>query len=756
MSRPCRNPEIRDMLYAYELGMLDDGERTKVETHLMDCEECFESARAFREAAALLRESEAVRSQSMSEAPAKPSRKSSSLWRLWIPAAAVLVFLLLKPWQLEFHHDLPTVAAEARLAVLPFENLTTADEYEGYGDMISELLVTDLSESSFLQVVSTQRIRDVRRLLDREASSERSEQESATEIARRAEASWMLVGRLRSSDEGLLITAELVDVSAGVVKAAREVSVSSGSGLFGAVDQLSADIKVDLGLPDKALREDDRPVAEVTTNSPEAYKAFLEGLQFRSRVYNSDAIRCFERAIEYDSTFAMAYYHLSELKDASYIEKAAEYASGATQRERYYIRAGLARVNRDYDDYVRELTELVGRYPDEKDAYLRLGRHYTSWMEYDSAAYYLNRAVAVDSLYKEAYNALVYAYDGAGEYDKAVEAISKYIRLAPDEANPYDTRGDLYAYHGRLKEAIESYRSALERKPDFSASAFKLAAMYCFDRDYARCDSVLTAVGLMGSDEVAYSALVLRIYLLLNRGLIDQALAHVDATQEWVDGKVAASKIAPKSSHLVVEASIYSHLGNHDRAISTISRAIDVFQSGRTEGTNPYRYLLARYLAEVGQKDSARTIERQYRNEYVETGIGACYRLWIASDLAMIEGNFETAVDSLTVLSEMTSMPSDFHYRFELARAELSAGRLADAVELFEGLKETYSLSRFTAPFDNARLPYLMGLAYEESRWYDKAIGEYTLFLEQWERPDTTNTDYIDARKRLARLEAGL
>ena len=79
--------------------------------------------------------------------------------------------------------------------------------------------------------------------------------------------------------------------------------------------------------------------------------------------------------------------------------------------------------------------------------------------------------------HKNAYNLLAYSYDNIDNLEKSIWAIDKYIEIAPDEPNPYDTRGDLYARNGQVELAIASYRKALAIKPDF-ISGSKLAALF--------------------------------------------------------------------------------------------------------------------------------------------------------------------------------------------------------------------------------------------------------------------------------------
>jgi tetratricopeptide (TPR) repeat protein len=754
MIKPCAVPEIRKMLYAYELGLLDEKDRERVERHLMDCEDCFETARAFEDTAGLLKNSPAVRAEVAEGQQRRAGATTSRIWRLWVPAAAILVLLLLKPWQFEFRPDLQAVAAENRLAILPFEYGSGELTTPGFVEMISELLAADLSESNYIQVVSSQRISDIERLMNRERESD-APPVSADEIALRAKARLMLTGRIHDAEGGWLVTSQLVEVASGLVEAAQEMFVDSTRTVFELVDMVSAAVRLDLELPRVALEEDDPPVATLTTHSAEAYNAFLEGVRDKSRLYLDEAIADFERAVAADSTFAMAYYHLSELKDPDLIHRAAEYAGGATQREQFYIRAGLARVERDNTAFVRELTDLVQRFPDEKEAYRLLGQHYVRYLEYDSAIICLNRAVEVDSLFKEAYNLLTYAYDGRGDYADAVRAINTYIQLAPGEANPYDTRGDLYAGNGGLEKAIESYRMALDRKPDFSASAFKLVAMYVFAGDFAQADSVLDTFSQSGSAEVRFAAGLFRVYSLMYRGALEDALAAIDATDADVRRLAETSAMRPKSSHLAARAAIYSEMGEPELAVTAIKTAIAVNDSLSPSDSLSYRYLLAQYLAEAGHPDSAREIAQMYRAYYDQTGRVPCYRLWVAGNLALTEGRNGVAVDSFAAAASFTSVRSDFYANHYLARSYLADGRLADAVNLLEALQDIYTTARLSEPFAAARLSYYLGIAYEESRWYDKAAEQYRVFLDNWREADSNLVGIKDARSRLARLKAG-
>ena len=65
-----------------------------------------------------------------------------------------------------------------------------------------------------------------------------------------------------------------------------------------------------------------------------------------------------------------------------------------------------------------------------------------------------------------------------------------------------------------------------------------------------------------------------------------------------------------------------------------------------------------------------------------------------------------------------------------------------------------YSAGRVAETIAGVKLHYYLGIAYEESRWSDRAIEQYEMFLEIWEQADSDLSVLADARERLNRLKA--
>ena len=179
------------------------------------------------------------------------------------------------------------------------------------GEIVTNLLITDLSESRYVQVVSSQRLYDILKLLGQEGAKV-IDRSKATQIAEKAGSKWMLLGSILQTEPDIILTSQLVEVKSGNVIASQRIQGGAGENIFSLVDKLSAELRQDLTLPAEAQQEFDPKVAEVTTHSPEAYRYYLEGVDYGFKLYYQEAIKSFEKSLEYDSTLAMAFRRSGE------------------------------------------------------------------------------------------------------------------------------------------------------------------------------------------------------------------------------------------------------------------------------------------------------------------------------------------------------------------------------------------------------------------------------------------------------------
>jgi len=687
--------------------------------------------------------------------PPKPKKK---LLPFIVPASIIfliaLLILILKPFKFEIGPEKKAIAENNSLAIMYFENVVDREDTERLGEIVTNLLITDLSESQYMNVVSSQRLYDILKLLGKEGTKV-IDRSVASEVARKAGAKWMLLGSILQLKPQVILTSQLVEVKSGKVLATQRITGEPDEKIFSMVDKLTVEVKRDLSLPAEAQEEEDPKVADVTTHSPEAYRYYLEGLDYFWKVYHVEAEKSFTKALEIDSSFAMAYFWLAVLKGGSKLSeltaKAVEYSDKVSQKEKHYIKAQEAQISGNHAEAIKELKKVVERYPEDKFAFLWLGAVYWNALgDLEEAVRQLTKAIEIDPLYKFAYNMLAYIYNDIGNFEKSIWAINQYISLAPEEANPYDSRADLYAYNGKIDQAIQSYKKALEIKPDLYFSLRKLGHMYLFKREYAKAESCYQELSSSSEKDTRSEGRTCLALTPLYQGKLEQTLRVLDDgisadRMEQAEGEQNAWK------HLL-KATIYEEKKNLDLALKEAEIGREIHERAYPENPVGWRPFYTHLLAESGKIAKAEEVARTLKKDIEEKNPALMHFYWLTLGfIELAKGNAKTAVTYLEKADRQATSPL-FQVRFSLARAYSDAGRLGQTVAELEKALSRYDDTRVAFAIWAVKAHYLLGLAYEKSGWNKKAIEKYEEFLEIWKDADPGIPEVEDAKERLKRL----
>jgi tetratricopeptide (TPR) repeat protein/predicted Ser/Thr protein kinase len=668
-------------------------------------------------------------------------------------AVVAVIYLVFEPFRVEVGPEKAAVAQENSLAIMYFENMADPEDTDRTARMLTSLLITDLSESRYISVVSRQHLYDILSLLGKE-DLKVIDRTVASEVADRAGVKWILTGEILQIEPDIVVTSDISDAATGKIRATQRVVGGTSDDIFVVADRLSKAIREDMSVPEDVADDIERTIAEGTTHSPDAYRHYMEGWDYVYKHYYLEAVESFRKALEFDSTFSMAYWSRARFVDepekSSLMAQAVKHSPGASPRERLYIDAMAARHSGDHRQEVEILTGLTERYPDWIQAYVSLGITYRLYLsEPEPSIPLFHKALEINPLYKEAYNQLAYSCSDAGDLDQAVWAINEYIALAPDEANPYDTRGDLYAYNGRLDEALESYRRASEIKPTFST--WKEGTMHLFKREYAPAESCFKHLASSsGKQNRALGRLALAT-VPMYRGRFDDARQVLDVgigadEMEQIVGFNTAEKYR-------LLAEIYAEKGDFESALEATRHYAEMTKTLNPNEPGSWIVLYVYILIKTGDIAGAEELVAPLRAEYDKdpdafTDSGRLVAFGLAE---RARGNTEGATALLSKALE-ADVPY-LHIQTMLAEVNMEAGRIGEAAELLEVAIGRYDPVRSIMPFWNVRAYYLLGLAYEESGWDAKAAEQYEEFLEIWKDADPGISEIEDARRRLAHLK---
>jgi tetratricopeptide (TPR) repeat protein len=324
--------------------------------------------------------------------------------------------------------------------------------------------------------------------------------------------------------------------------------------------------------------------------------------------------------------------------------------------------------------------------------------------------------------------------------------------LAPDMANSYDTRGEIYALNGKTEQAIENYKRALERDPDFQASLEGLAGVYILTGEWDKADGVIKR---MISSENKYTALAGRnaeVLVPLHQGKLKKAFEILEkpVTSDTTE-KFQVWEKAIKHQHKLF---IYWELEKFDLASKEIEILKDMLPELDPKDKVKLRDAYAITWMAQGQTAKAERVLESWRNEISDRDSVELRKYWrVLGIVEYFKGNLDSSIVYLKKGLWEGKTPI-FDIRYFLAQVYLEAGQPEKAVELLEKALLRYDEQRALRAIWSAKAHYYLGMAYQELGRYPEAIQKYEKFLEIWKDADPGIPELEGAKKRLERLRA--
>ncbi|HTK82101.1 MAG TPA: FlgO family outer membrane protein [Bacteroidota bacterium] len=706
--------------------------------------------------------------RSMASMPAmEPVRPKMNYTRYLIAGAAVVVlviaFVIFNPFNFQVTTQKSAAAEQQSLAVMYFQNIPDPEDKDHTGDMISDLLITSLSQTKGIEVISRERLLDIQKQL--QADSKSITPEMATKVAQRAGVTTMLLGSILQKQPSLAVTFRLVDVKSGNILGSQRVTGYSADKIFSLVDTMALLVKNSFRVPDRGTSET-KSVAEVTTQSPEAYRSYLEGIELNERFYPKEAEAAFRRAIELDSNFAMAYLKLAtvnlstltgpEVKNA--IVKAYALSGNLPEHERLSIQATYAGgVELDESKSVSIFETIVQKYPHDHDAGFTLARAYGVQGNYEKMNATFVKIAQDDSLDKSSWNSVAYSYAGLGRRQEALSAIDRYLRLAPAEPNSYDSKGDIYAQFGEVDSAMFWWNKAITFRSDFPSSQ-KLLEYSLIKGDSAGVERYLNKAAAAASmDEQEYRRDV-SPYFRMFHGQLTKARAENKERLAEHRSKKAEDRI---SDHLLLNMMFNYELGDYASMLQDAQDAVEIFRKDSANNPAYGRMLIAISYTKLRNPQAAMKISDGVNKSIGDNVVNRLRYDFAWGIMEFERGNHSAALDRMN--KALRSVQPNHAPLYFHALSLLKAGRIQEAIDEFQR-NVRYAPIQYT-PYDLDRLPmspygmigvvkshYWLGTAYEQQGNKQQAIEEYDKFLQLWKNADFKSSELADAKVRLSKL----
>ena len=324
------------------------------------------------------------------------------------------------------------------IAVLPLANLSADPQQEYFSDGMTEDLITALSKISGMFVIARTSV-----------FTYKGKPVKVQQVSQDLGVRYVLEGSVRKAAERVRITVQLIDATTGThLWAERYDRVLED--VFTVQDEITRNIVTALEVQ-LTSGEQVRLWRQGTTN-PEAYDTFLRGRDHAMRKTREDIVqarRLFERAIELDPGFAMAYVGL---------------ASTFTLE----VRLGWSPSLAESLERARELTHKAIALDDAlADAYGQLGYIALLQRQHEQAITAGQQAIALSPNGAEVHALLAVTLNFSGKPEDGLVMIEKAMRLSPVYPSWYlHVLGMSHYLVGRYEEALAAFTYCRDRYPD--------------------------------------------------------------------------------------------------------------------------------------------------------------------------------------------------------------------------------------------------------------------------------------------------
>jgi serine/threonine protein kinase/tetratricopeptide (TPR) repeat protein len=337
------------------------------------------------------------------------------------------------------------------IVLADFENKTGDSVFD---DTLRQGLAVQLEQSPYLSLISDERIQGTLRLMGQPGDA-RLTPKLAEEVCERTASAAVLEGSIASLGSQYVVGLRAKNCHNGDVLDQEQVQAARKEDVLNVLSQIASKFRTRVGESLAMVEKHDTPLAEAMTPSLEALKAYSTGWKVASSNGNKAAVPFFQRAVEIDPQFALAYARLGHAQ-----------LTGTGE-------SGLAAEN------VGRAYRLRDRASDSEKFFI------ASTYDMDVTGN-LERAQQTFELWEQTYprenpphgflSGIIYPV--LGKYEKAIEEGKKQIEVAPDIGFAYVNSARSFIRVGRLGEAENVLQRASERKlerPDFLILRYQIA-----------------------------------------------------------------------------------------------------------------------------------------------------------------------------------------------------------------------------------------------------------------------------------------
>jgi len=500
----------------------------------------------------------------------QPKYRRKPLPPLLGPAIIFMFFLVIFGYVL-FNRIFLTNKLDWRnsIAILPFEDRSPSGDQGPLCEDMTSTVITNLSSCGSLKVSP---YRSTRRLWE--------DGKSLKEIGQELEVATILVSYLKKEEEKIEINSQLVNASQNYIidnfKYERDLNKSSELRL-----ELVKDVADKLGVA--ITPEKEKVIAKREPESPEAHNYYIIGKYFETKYIDSldgkypedeenfkEALKNYEKALDIENDFALAYLSLGDLYHNRFIYAEKEdfiYFNNMRKNyeKAYEIDPDLAEVNvglgwahfygEEWDEAFKWYKRALELDPTNPKINYHVASFFNDIGLYNNALEFYLRAIEIDPVSQKYREYCARCFMKLGKHENAAEILRPALKQFPEDSNLQLLYARQLIMMKKFNEAEKVIAQVEKKNPDLPDIQYTRAYIYAF---HGEKDKALMII--QDLDPYRYTSLISPVYALL--GMRDEAIENIQNVIKYGLGQI---KTFPYAYHALIENNFYDDLHEDPR-----------------------------------------------------------------------------------------------------------------------------------------------------------------------------------------------
>ena len=206
----------------------------------------------------------------------------------------------------------PTLTDKDTIVLADFDNRTGDPVFD---DTLREGLSVELQQSPFLSLISDRQVQQQLALMGQPKEA-RLTSDVARQICERTASTMVLEGSIARLGSQYVLGLRARNCSTGNVLHQEQIQAARIEDVLNSLSEIARKLRTRLGESRATVEKHSTPLADATTPSLEALKAYSTGLKVALTVRYAASIPFYRRAVEIDPQFAMAHANLGLIYSA--------------------------------------------------------------------------------------------------------------------------------------------------------------------------------------------------------------------------------------------------------------------------------------------------------------------------------------------------------------------------------------------------------------------------------------------------------